>query len=628
MWRGPRPRNFSHILNNCCDKSPLDLTGADDDGMDRRKEKARTKQSSKDVEEEKMMAGFQQSGPSSSSSSPMITTSTNMEDNDECDEQGTTSTTITVPPEVELIAPLPEPTHSTSYSISSSSSSLSSLSSSATPPPSGRLVSDSGDVAVAAADADADVDYGTQQVKGRIRELKTRFLGFKDDLEKIIGRLEVLEGGEDEDLDQGGVVDGDLSDHPNSVSQVSKTEANRKQKDKESDLDIEMIGVSESGGGHGDVTTRVDADTLGDVSMQAVDAGSATPLHSTNDLSNVTKKSTLSLESKTAESIPPPTQFVITTSNLSAMVDNLVSIKMLSMMQTLVRSDVGGNSNGKAKPVEPSTTSKTATESDSDLVCQPSLSISAGHSTDAYDNVMSSLLEELKTIKQEARCREQSEKEDLLAMRQLHSAEVDALRRRLSYLESMNLSLGRWDLNNDGVARWKGSRVDDSLEIDRHHHHHHHRFFEDSGTSRSFRQQQYGDRSQRFQQNSLAHYSSRSASIVNPEGASTSTDTTTTPLSFKKPNSLPPPPLSSASSAATDSMASSSTPSLPTPTPPTILSNKHYSSGFSKDNNYHGMGSGVDLDDDSMGNLPLSLPLPIKSQRKHHIMALARGHFS
>jgi len=244
---------------------------------------------------------------------------------------------------------------------------------------------------------------------------------------------------------------------------------------------------------------------------------------------------------------------------------------------------------------------------------------------------MSGLLEELRAIKQEARCREQSEKEELSAMRQLHSAEVDALRRRLSYLESRNLNLGTWDMNNGGGAsrsgRWKDSRVDDSLEIDRHRHNH--RFFEDSGASHSFRQQQYGDRSKAFQQNSLAHHSSRSTSIVNPEAASTSTDTTISPLLSRKPSSLPPPPLSVTSSTAADSMASSSTPSLPTPTPP-ITSSKHHSSGFSKDNNnhYHGMGTSMDLDDDSMVNLPLSLPLPIKSQRKHHIMSLARAHFS
>ena len=64
---------------------------------------------------------------------------------------------------------------------------------------------------------------------------------------------------------------------------------------------------------------------------------------------------------------------------------------------------------------------------------------------DAYDGTMPSLLDELKTIKQEARCIERSEKEDLLAMGRLHFAEVRvvALRKRLSYLESRNLSLSR-----------------------------------------------------------------------------------------------------------------------------------------------------------------------------------------
>ena len=624
-WGSGRQRSLS--LKNCCEKSTLDAgrdltspTGGDggDISMNRMKEKAKTMQNEKDVEEKKI-----DSGPSSSSSPSMITNSTSMEDNDEGDEQVAISATIPVPPELELVACLPEPIHSTAYSISSSSSSLSSLSSSATPPPSGPLASNSGGVGVT--NADAVVEYGTQQVKDRIRELKTRFLGFRDDLERIIGRLEILEGSEDGDLGQGG-VDGGLSYHPNLVSQTLQK---GKRKDKESDLDIEMLGVSRSGGaipGYVDATVGIVADALAvlrDVSVQPVNASSATPLHSTDDLSNTTKKNlrkikpTLSLKSKTDESIPPPTQFVNSASNLSTMVDNLVSIKMLSMMQTLVKSSV---SNGKAKVVEPST----AIESDSDLICQPfpsssSLSISgASHSMDASDSIMSSLLEELKTIKEEARCREQSEKEELLAMRQLHSAEVDALRRRLSYLESRNL---RWD-NGGGASvngRWKGSRVDDSLELDRHHHHH--RFFEDSGTSHSFRQQQYGDRSQAFQRNGLTHYSSRSTSIVNPEGASTSTDTSL---------SLPLPPLSAGSTATADSTLSSSTPSLPTPTPPTP-SDKHYSSGFSKENNnkyYHGMGMSMDLDDDSMGNLTLSLPLPIKSQRKHHIMALARTHFS
>ena len=103
--------------------------------------------------------------------------------------------------------------------------------------------------------------------------------------------LGALEGGEDGNLGQGG-VDGGSSDHPNFVSQ---TEDKRKQKDKEtweSDLDIEMIGVSESGGvipGHVDAAVGIYADalvTLRDVTVQTVDVISATPSHSTDDLSN------------------------------------------------------------------------------------------------------------------------------------------------------------------------------------------------------------------------------------------------------------------------------------------------------------------------------------------------------
>jgi hypothetical protein len=210
------------------------------------------------------------------SSLSMITTlTTNVEannDNDECSERGATSTTAaatTVPvlPGLEMVACLPELIRSTSYS-----SSLSSLSPSVTPSLSGPLVSNSvsvgvvGDVNVdVAAAADTDIHGTRPQVKERIRELKTRFLRIRDELESIIGRLEVLEGGEEDgdDLGQGGgVVDGGGSS--DLVSQAAQT---GKRKDKESDLlDIEMIGVSVSGGGaipgYVDAAVGVDADAL------------------------------------------------------------------------------------------------------------------------------------------------------------------------------------------------------------------------------------------------------------------------------------------------------------------------------------------------------------------------------
>ena len=725
-------RLFDH--DNCCVESTQDAgrdgtEGGGDGDVDVNSRKEGNATDVEGEEEEKIAAGVHQdSGLSSSSSaSPsIITTSSDTEVNNECGERGaTTSTASPVPPGLEPMPSLPEPIRSTSYPISfASSSSLSPLSSSSvTPSPSGPLVSNGGGDGggcVGGVDVVVDVECGTnQQVKDRIRELKTRFLSFKEDLERIIARLEVLEGGEDGDGDLlgQGIGRSSTKDHPNFV--VSQTEDKRKRKDNESDRDIEMM--VESGGakipGYVDAAVGLYADALvalRDVSVQTVEdvsSAAATLLHSTDDFSDVMKKNLGKIKpntlSKTDESVvppPPPTQFV-NAASLSTMVDNLVSIKMLSMMQTLVKSSIGGNSNGKTKLADPSATTK-PDSSDNPICHQPSpssssssspsslsISAAAGHSVDACNSIiMSSLLDELKTIKQEARCREQSEKEDLLAMRQLHSAEVDALRRRLSYLESRDLSLGRWDSsssNGVGVGAsgrgWKdsnSSRVDESLELDRRHRLH--RFFEDSGTRHSFRQQQHqhqqhrGDRPsshhhQPFQvrENGLTHYSSGStSSIVNPEGASTSstrtnatatatattntttnTTTITTPLSSRNPNnSSPLPPLSITSSTAMgDDSAAMISPSLPTPTP----SDKHYSFGVSKkngggdDNNngnnnhyYHGMGMAqrgmgmsMDLDNDDGGGmvnnlpLPISLPLPIKSQRKHHIMALARAHF-
>ena len=227
---------------------------------------------------------------------------------------------------------------------------------------------------------------------------------------------------------------------------------------------------------------------------------------------------------------------------------------------------------------------------------------------------MSSLLEELKTIKEEARCREQSEKESLLAMRQLHSAEVDALRRRLSYLES------RWE-NSIGGGRWpSGStmRADDNSPLsllDRYRH------LEDP----SFRQPRFSDRSQtnHSQQNGLVRGSSLT-SVVNPETGPTRVNTIITasgitpqPLRNPSPSgeeSLPIP------AAAADSTISSSS-SMPTPRP-----ERHdFSFGLSSRNSYSHHG-GVDLDNDDLLAL---LPLPVKSQRKHNMMmARARAHFS
>ncbi|KAF9523688.1 hypothetical protein CPB83DRAFT_862482 [Crepidotus variabilis] len=50
--------------------------------------------------------------------------------------------------------------------------------------------------------------------------------------------------------------------------------------------------------------------------------------------------------------------------------------------------------------------------------------------------MVNTLMDEIKALREEFLAKEQKEKEELHSMRQLHSAEVDALRRRLAYLES------------------------------------------------------------------------------------------------------------------------------------------------------------------------------------------------
>lgn len=565
--------------------------------------KTKDKEKEKEICVEERKPNMPHSGPSLSS--PSVTNAVS-------NEHPTTATAVTIPDsplnqaldlvhtrpvEFQLLTSMLDPKRLIMDNDRISlSSPLSSLSPSLTPGPSM-----------------GDTEVGPEQMKDRIRELKTRFMGFRDELGGVIARLEEL--GPDGDGDRGVC----LRDEPNFVSQ----EERRRRKGKNREKDVEMLDAFESGAvGYVDAAVGINASVVfRDVSVQTdepvntaavqtVNVNPATSLPETlDDLSNLTKKNlgqikpTLSLESKTDDGFPAQTPLInnaaASSSQLSTMVDNLVSIKMLSMMQTLVKSSIGGSSsNGKAKLVEPSSTANAnaatnstttiTTESDSDTLRQTSpsssLSISA---VDTYDNIMSSLLDELKTIKEEARFREQSEKEDLLAMRQLHSAEVDALRRRLSYLEWRNMSGSSG--SGGGEGRWRGSRVDDTLDLDRRHHHPD-QYFEDNQTP--FRQS-YGD--DRFQPNG------HSSSIVNyPEGGGelTRTNTTTTPttsqpsLSLRKPN------------------------------PGSTIERYH---GVSK--NPHQRRQHMDWNDDIV-NLSLPLPLPVKSQRKQHMMPFARAHFS
>jgi len=94
-------------------------------------------------------------------------------------------------------------------------------------------------------------------------------------------------------------------------------------------------------------------------------------------------------------------------SNLSALVDNLVSAKMQSLTQTIERPPLQEQAQ--------STSSRASADTNS---------------------MIKGLFDELAVLHEEAQSRERRVKEEIEAIRQLHSVEVDALRRRLSYLES------------------------------------------------------------------------------------------------------------------------------------------------------------------------------------------------
>ncbi len=97
-------------------------------------------------------------------------------------------------------------------------------------------------------------------------------------------------------------------------------------------------------------------------------------------------------------------------SSLSALVDNLVSAKMQSLMQTM---------NTVERPPLQEQAQSTSSRASADT-----------------NSMIKGLFDELTVLHEEAQSRERRVKEEIEAMRRLHSAEVDALRRRLSYLES------------------------------------------------------------------------------------------------------------------------------------------------------------------------------------------------
>ncbi|KAF8200122.1 hypothetical protein BJ912DRAFT_1054513 [Pholiota molesta] len=127
------------------------------------------------------------------------------------------------------------------------------------------------------------------------------------------------------------------------------------------------------------------------------------------------------------------------------LVDSLVSAKMLAVMENMVKTRVA-EKDGDAGKEKEAIKEGSMTSSSTDVPCEgiaPSLShpllrdsVALAQSPDSY--AVAQLLEEVRNMQKQSQLREQREKEELQAMRELHSAEVDALRRRLSYLETQN----------------------------------------------------------------------------------------------------------------------------------------------------------------------------------------------
>lgn len=171
--------------------------------------------------------------------------------------------------------------------------------------------------------------------------------------------------------------------------------------------------------------------------METYGASSTSGSDTDTDMINITAATATSPGNNPNEIIDPRTAAM--TSNLSLLVDNLVSAKMMSVMDNMVKSrtavvNLTSTTAKAAVEKDLSPLSTISTDQDLDLLTSP-IQMEEG---DTGFHLISTLLSELKALKDESRAKAQREKEEMEAMRQLHSAEVDALRRRLSYLESQN----------------------------------------------------------------------------------------------------------------------------------------------------------------------------------------------
>lgn len=130
-------------------------------------------------------------------------------------------------------------------------------------------------------------------------------------------------------------------------------------------------------------------------------------------------------------SLPQDPRTVEIRDNLSLLVDNLVSAKMLAVMQSMVVATPLSTSHKSL--IDLSTDPPIAVGSPRTLP-QPSLSSSSPLPESTF-------LEELRLLREETLTREERDKYEMRSLRQLHSAEIEALRQRLAYLESQSRSL-------------------------------------------------------------------------------------------------------------------------------------------------------------------------------------------
>ncbi|KAH9476553.1 hypothetical protein JR316_0010465 [Psilocybe cubensis] len=294
-----------------------------------------------------------------------------------------------------------------------------------------------------------------QALEGRFQHFEGRFLSVKEELVGIVDRLQALEKEAREQrearkaLSDKEFCDRNIGCAPEGTSQSTQTERNSVDKNQGGDEDVEMMSVEkESGEKERSIDLRRGVQSvpraMGEIAIQTdqVEDDSAAKSHASSSSQSGTQRDTdigsganrngpdthssghcggsetdtdSTLNAAKDETIDPCAAEM--SSNLSLLVNNLVSVKMLSLVGDMVK--------GK---------SKDTSAADPDISIRSMSPVIPSSDSFAINNIM----DEVKALKDEARAREQRDKEEIMALRQLHSAEVDALRRRLSYLESQS----------------------------------------------------------------------------------------------------------------------------------------------------------------------------------------------